>query len=338
MRRGIGAILTTGVALVAATVVVANPVQVPQADVRVPAVDLSAGSAASSGLLDQAFLEAIAVQSTDPAPVSALKRMLVQIVANAALLGGKAVEEVVDAHTAISAAAPAPALAAVSLPYAPVEVVPAGQVDSIGPAHLPAVPDPVRDVDPVLREALSAFADDAGYVGGQVVVAAVATAALVSSEPTLIVDTITALAAGDSRTAVVTALTAVSAPVVAPLIVADAVNTVVRHRLVDAPAYAAAAQAAIESSSRSVVTAAGVRRQTATAIKPGAATVDSSGATDLSDGNRARPRVGVRSGGLPAKASEAVESARAAAGRFGDAVRKVLGPSAKADAATSADN
>ncbi|WP_059017405.1 hypothetical protein [Mycobacterium sp. M26] len=338
MRRGIGTVLTTGVVLVGATVVVANPVLVPQSDVRVPAVELSAGSAGSGGMFDQALIEAIALQPTDSAPVSALKRMLAELVANATLLGGKAVEEVFDAHTAISASAPTPALTAVSLPYLPVQAVPAGLLDEVGPIAVPAIPDAVRDVDPVLRQALTTLADDVGYVGGQVVVAAVTAGALVSSEPKLIVDTIAALAAGDLRTAVVTAITAVSAPIVAPLIVADAVNTVVRKRFIDVPAAQPAA--AEDAPAPRAATAAGVRRHSAAEVKAAAsaAAVSPNGATDVTDGNKARPRAGAKAGELRAKASAAIESAHAAADRFGDAVRTALGPRAKTDSATSADN
>lgn len=328
MRRGIGAIVITGVVLVGATVIVANPVHVPQSDVRVPPVELSAGSAAPGSMLDRAFLDAIAQQPTDSAPVSVVKRMLAELAANAALLGGKAVEEVVDAHTAI-AAAPAPA--AVSLAAAPVAMVPPGLLGAIGPANLPSRPAVVPDIDPGLRQALTSLAADVGYVGGQIVVAALATGALVASEPRLIVDAVAALAAGDLHTAAVTAITAVSAPVVAPLIVADAVNTVVRNRLVDVPPARAQEQASV----RPTATASGVRRHAAAALpSAGPAAASPNGATDLRDGNKTSPR----SAQLQAKAGAAIRSARQSADRFGDAVRTALGPHATADAATSTGN
>ncbi|BBZ77021.1 hypothetical protein MANY_23580 [Mycolicibacterium anyangense] len=330
MRRGIGAIVITGVVLVGATVVVANPVLVPQSDVRVPPVELSAGSAAPGSMLDRAFLDAIAQQPTDSAPVSVVKRMLAELAANAALLGGKAVEEVVDAHTAI-AAAPAPA--AVSLAAAPVAMVPPGLLDAVGPVNLPSMPAAVPDIDPTLRQALTSLVADVGYVGGQIVVAALATGALVSSEPRLIVDAVAALAAGDLHTAAVTAITAVSAPVVAPLIVADAVNTVVRNRFVDVPPTRTQEQASVRL--RPTATASGVRRHTAAALSSvGPAAASPNGATDLRDGNKTSPR----SAELQAKAGAAIRSARQSADRFGDAVRTALGPRAAADAATSTDN
>ncbi|BBY59769.1 hypothetical protein MSAR_29050 [Mycolicibacterium sarraceniae] len=57
------------VALVGATVVVANPVSTPQSADCIPALKLSAGSITSKAALDQALLDAIA---QGPAPTSPL--------------------------------------------------------------------------------------------------------------------------------------------------------------------------------------------------------------------------------------------------------------------------
>ena len=64
MKRAIGPIVTTGMALVVSGVIVANPVVAPRADVQIPAVQLSSGSGEAGGMLDEAFLNAIA-----PAPL-----------------------------------------------------------------------------------------------------------------------------------------------------------------------------------------------------------------------------------------------------------------------------
>ena len=338
MRRGIGAIVTTAVALGGAAVVVANPVSVPQSDVRVPAVELSAGTGASATTLDQAFIDAIALDPTDTSPASALKRMLAELVTHATLLGGRAVEEVFDARTTISAGAVTPTPTSAWPPYPLAEVVPARALSGPGPAGLPAVPESAGDIDPALRQAITFLADDVGYVGGQVVVAAVATGALVSAEPKLIVDTITALGYGDLRTAVVTALTAVSAPVVAPLIVADAVNTVVRNRLVPLSAPHAQDSADTSAPAARPATATGLRRHSAAEIKAAAAAGAANGATDLSDGNKALPRTGVKPGAVRSKLTAAAQSARAAADRFGTAVGTALSQHATAESATSAAN
>lgn len=340
MRRGIGAIVTTTVALVGAAVVVANPVSVPQTDVRVPAVELSSGTTASATTLDQAFIDAIALDPTDTGPADTLKRMLAELVTHATLLGGRAVEQVFDARTTISAGALTPSPTAAWLPYPPAEVASARALSGAGPAGLPAVPGSAGDIDPVLRQALTALAGDVGYVGGQVVVAAVAAGALVAAEPKLIVDTITALGYGDLQTAAVSAITAVSAPVVAPLIVADAVNTVVRNRLV--PLSAPQAQAGADTSTSTApaprpATASGVRRHSAAELTAAAASA-ANGATDLSDGNKALPRTGVKLGALRDKLTAAAQSARASADRFGTAVGKALSPQATAESATSAAN
>ncbi|WP_328359375.1 hypothetical protein OG976_06315 [Mycobacterium sp. NBC_00419] len=337
VRRGIGAIVTTAVALVGATVVVANPVSVPQSDVRVPAVELSAGASASATIRDQAFIDAIALDPSDTGPASTLKRMLAELVTHATLLGGKAVEQVFDARTTTSADAMTPTLTAAWLASLPTEAAPVRPLSGTGPAGLPAAPAAPGDIDPVLRQALTSLAGDVGYVGGQVVVAAVAAGALVSAEPQLIADTITALGYGDLRTAAATAITAVSAPVVAPLIVADAVNTVVRNRLV--PLSALQTRDGTDTSTSAApaphpTTAAGLRRHVAAEITAAAA----AGSTDVAatgarGGNKASVPTALR-----AKVAAAVQSVRTSTDRFGTAVGTALSPHATAESATSADN
>ena len=53
MRGVVGPVLTTGVALAAAVVVVANPVIPPRSDVQIPSVQLSAGTGDALGMLDE---------------------------------------------------------------------------------------------------------------------------------------------------------------------------------------------------------------------------------------------------------------------------------------------
>ena len=56
----VGPVLTTGVALAAAVVVVANPVIPPRSGVQIPSVQLSAGTGDALCMLDEEFLNAIA--------------------------------------------------------------------------------------------------------------------------------------------------------------------------------------------------------------------------------------------------------------------------------------
>jgi hypothetical protein len=91
----IGPILTVGVALGAAAVVVANPVIAPRADLRIPAVNLSTNSTGNDALamLDEDFLAAIAPTPTASSthPFAILKDLVNGIVADAAYLGETAI-------------------------------------------------------------------------------------------------------------------------------------------------------------------------------------------------------------------------------------------------------
>lgn len=92
MSGAFGPIMATGVVLVTAAVVVANPVNAPTTDVRIPAIALSSGSSKAVDMLDEDFLRALAPQpagSTDP--VIVLKDLFAALVASAAQLGRNAI-------------------------------------------------------------------------------------------------------------------------------------------------------------------------------------------------------------------------------------------------------
>jgi hypothetical protein len=108
-----GPILTTGVALATAVVVVANPVNAPRADIQVPAVALSSGSGHAVDMLDEKFLQAIAPEPADStSPFAVLKDLVSALLASAAHLGRTAVVNPVVGDSAAK-----PELTAVSLPY-----------------------------------------------------------------------------------------------------------------------------------------------------------------------------------------------------------------------------
>ncbi|MCX6489325.1 MAG: hypothetical protein NT156_15395, partial [Mycobacterium sp.] len=74
--------------LVTAGVVVANPIVAPRADVAIPAVQLSAGNAETIGMLDQAFLDAIAPGPAGSSnPFSVLKDLISGLAADASSMG-----------------------------------------------------------------------------------------------------------------------------------------------------------------------------------------------------------------------------------------------------------
>ena len=241
MRRVIGPILTTGVSLVTAGVVVANPIVAPRADVAIPAVQLSAGNGETIGMLDQAFLDAIAPGPGGSSnPFSVLKDLISGLAADATSLGKDAI---VDAFVAGVAAVSPPELTAASSPYlsfagAPVPGFPAITDPHDLSALVPAISDVAvtvsdsrefvaNDVVPVAREFVASLAADVEYVGTGLIEAAFAVGALVADEPILIARTLTALVNGDFEGALINAVKAVVAPLGPPAMVYNTLRTVV---------------------------------------------------------------------------------------------------------------
>lgn len=107
-----GPILTAGVALGTAAVVVANPVNALRADVRIPALVSSTGPRDVVDMFDEEFLRALAPEPAGPSsPMAALKDVIAVLVANAAYLG----RTVVGVDT--DQAGARPELTAASYPY-----------------------------------------------------------------------------------------------------------------------------------------------------------------------------------------------------------------------------
>ena len=254
MRRVIGPILTTGVSLVTAGVVVANPIVAPRADVAIPAVQLSAGNAETIGMLDQAFLDAIAPGPAGSSnPFSVLKDLISGLAADASSMGK---DVIVDAFVAGVAAVSPPELTAASSPYlsfvgAPVPGFPAITDPHDLSALVPAMSEVAvaaadssefvaNDVAPVVREFVTSLAADVEYVSTGLIEAAFAVGALVAHEPILIARTLTALVSGDFEGALANAVKAVVAPLGPPAMVYNTLRTVVVKYLSPAPRNPAA--------------------------------------------------------------------------------------------------
>ena len=255
MRRAIGPIVTTGVAMVAAGVIVANPILVPRADVQIPAVALSAGSD-SADMLDQSFLDAIAPAAPESTnPFSVLKQLVSALAADASYVGKNAI---VDAFVAGVAAVSGPDL---SVPTAVVSPVPApiapppdlaALIPALTPnldsslltAPLATVSADVTNVTttfingsvvPVVEQVVSAVYNDAAYLGKNVLTAAFVVGAAVVAEPGLIGDTITALVNGDINAALQNAVKAVEKAVTIPfdasMLIVNAVKDIIDNHL-----------------------------------------------------------------------------------------------------------
>lgn len=268
MRNVVGPILTTGVSLVTAGIVVANPIVAPRADIAIPAVQLSAGNSETIGMLDQAFLDAIAPGPAGSSnPFSVLKDLITGLAADATSLGKNAM---VDAFVAGVAAVSQPELTASFHPFvaapaaAAPAIVPAGgfaaslpagvDLGLTGSANVAPVPTAADISDalsgagfvvdglvaPVVRDLVSSIVADVEYVGNGLVAAAFAAGALVAYQPILIAKTLTALVNGDFDGALNNAVKAVVAPLGPPLMVYDTLRNVVIKHLTPSPGVAPA--------------------------------------------------------------------------------------------------
>ena len=151
----IGPLLTTGVALSVAAVVVANPVIVPRADLQVPAVQLS-GTGDAMDMLNKDFLSAIGPAQTESSsnPIAVLKDLVSSLAADASYLGRNAI---VAAFFAGATAVTNPELTAASYPYVPVPPhLPAPAVTG-GPVASPAPTVSLPAAGPVSTEQLLAL-------------------------------------------------------------------------------------------------------------------------------------------------------------------------------------
>lgn len=342
MRRGFGAIFSTGVALVGATVIVANPVSAPPSDVRVPPVKLSVDSTTSRTALDHALLETITKNPPETTPANLFRKSVAGVVTHVTLLSGRAVEgglrvrPVVDGTPAPTPPPPMPSTAVVDLL--------GGRPVNVSAANAPATPVE----DPALQHTVSSVADYVGYVSVRAVEATDAAASIAAAEPRRIADTLARLTHGELNSAITTALRTAVAPVGPPSRVVKAIRAEVRKQLTEladrvrrsVPAPPRISQVAGPSTaerSASLRATLGHRRASATTAKP-AAVADSTdqtdpdqkkpttvnGATDLTDGNKAVPAKKAPQSQLRQRAEASLNQARSSLERLGDALRKVV--------------
>ncbi len=190
MRKAMGPILTTGVALVAAAVVVANPVAPPIRDMQISTTQLSTSPQALIPF-DKSLLNSISQQS---APFgSALAQILGALAAEADRIGN-------DVNSTGFEAAPVPpaALAAAAYPPPPSETpfVPPNGTPSSAAAAAEASMLPAAGVADV-QQVVTSLVQDTTYLGSKVVEAAYAAVDVLVSTPSLIVKAIVALIKGD---------------------------------------------------------------------------------------------------------------------------------------------
>lgn len=230
MSGRIGPLLTTGVALSVAAVVVANPVVAPRADLEIPAVKLS-GTGDALDMLNNDFLSRIApAPAESPSnPFAVLKDLVTSLAADATYITKNAI---VTAFFA-GATAANPELTAASFPYVP--HVPAGGVPAVLPTPVlpPTVPGtlttdqllavaalPTELVPAAAKVVVSLLDGVRGLTDGAAVSAAFAVGALlvkeggqvvdavaglVSTGVQVVTDVLTAVTGGESQTSIINA-------------------------------------------------------------------------------------------------------------------------------------
>ena len=353
VRRVIGPILTTGVSLVTAGVVVANPIVAPRADVAIPAVQLSAGNTETIGMLDQAFLDAIAPGPAGSSnPFVVLKDLISGLAADATSMGK---DVIVDAFVAGVAAVSPPELTAASSPYVPFAATPVPDFSAIiDPDDLsvlvPSMADVAaaaadsrefvaNDLAPVVRELVTSLAADVEYVSNGLIEAAFAVGALVAHEPILIARTITALVSGDFEGALANAVKAVVAPLGPPAMVYETLKTVVVKYLSPAPRNPAAPASAPEPGTRPApLPTAPSPSESGTSESGPSASGPSESGPEVGDASSRTPRDNRRhTNTAPGSTPVGIDTerpdpslagaARKAAGAVRDAISAVAGPS-----------
>ena len=243
MKRAIGPIVSTGMALVVAGVIVANPVLAPRADVQIPAITLSSGSGEAGGMLDKAFLDAIAPAPPESSnPFTVLRDLFSSLASGASDFGKNAI---VEAFVAGVTAVSEPELTAAWSPY-----VAPPEISAVAASVLPGLqyPLPAQDVSESvpapaavaagalpaeMQEFVNSLVHDVGYVGGEVISAAFAVGAVVAAEPVMIAETLRALVNGDLAGALSSAVKVVIAPLGPTAMVVEALRTVVEKRLAE---------------------------------------------------------------------------------------------------------
>jgi hypothetical protein len=342
MRAAIRPLVTTGVALVGAAVIVANPVSLPPANVAIRAEQSPAEVRRDLHLVDPAFLEALAAAGPQPTdPVEYLPRLVAALTDDAAPVSKEAIAAAHAAGVAV-ASGPTPTGASVhNLPAA------------VGSSN------PLGDPTQVFQQTLEDLVEDVNYVGAEVVAAAFAAGAVEAAMPTLIADPLTS--ARDLAAALSSAVSAVIGPLGPPALVIDAIRTVIENQVAEVASTAppgaapeADAEVHVESVPQPVVSADQPASGTVGANEEAAGTAEADDAppagedgtsettagaddngttedgttsnreTDITDGNKVEPTTKAPSsvrdalGDIEDRVNTSIE-------QFGDALRRLAG-------------
>ncbi len=222
MRRALGPFLTTGVALVAATVVVANPVVPPSRDMQISTTQLSTNPDLLSPS-DKSLLSAL----TPQLPVSGIGPALAQILAALAADAERINREVTSAigPEAVTAAALPEQTA-----YRP-EPMATPFIESPNATPLAASTGfAAAVVSPDVVQVLNGLVADTGYLGGKVVEASVALVQVIITVPEFVVTAVLDLLKGDITGALETVKSVIKAVFGPGLIILDGIRDILYGR------------------------------------------------------------------------------------------------------------
>jgi hypothetical protein len=217
MYAAIRPLVTSGVALLGAAVIVANPIAFPTPNVAIRADQSAADPHRGLYLLDPTFLAAIAALDAAPTdPTESVPHLLAALTHGGPPVSREAIEA---AYAAGVAMVSGPTHGAGSVPN-----LPAGVGSSNNPLANPTVN---------FQQTLAKLVEDGNGVGAQVVASAFAAGAVAAAMPTLLVSTVTSAATGDLTVALYSAASAVIAPIGPPAMVVDAVRTVIENQVAE---------------------------------------------------------------------------------------------------------
>ncbi len=228
MRRALGPFLTTGVALVAATVVVANPLAPPSRDMQISTTQLST----SPDLLspsDKSLLSAL----TPQLPTAGIGPALAQILAALAADADRISREV---SSEIGTAPPLTMALAEQTAYRPEPVAPSF-IESTNAALAAPTGFASEVVSSQVVSAINGLVADTGYLGGKVVEAAFAVVDVIVRVPQFVFTAVLDLLSGDIAGVVETIRNVVRAFWGPGLIILDGIRDVLygRHPAAVAP-------------------------------------------------------------------------------------------------------
>jgi hypothetical protein len=223
VRKAMGPVLTTGLALVVAAVIVANPVAPPVRDLQISTTQLSTSPEALIPF-DKNLLKSI----SQPSASSNFNVALAQILGALAAEADRISTEVnSDVSTPM---APASATASQTPPvYAPLPAdVPSWATPNGTPsASTTDVPLTVAASAPAIQQVVSDLTAETAYLGNQVVEAAYAAVNALADTPDVIVRAVWAVLVGDLATAFATIVQGIKAFINPGLILVGGVDEVV---------------------------------------------------------------------------------------------------------------